>query len=418
MGAFLLDSRRAMHKKGKLPWAFHDFWLKDMAHAMSDDAALVLSAPLAARLGGAAPDGGAAPRVFFPGCQLGASDPAYVLESYRWLLSASPDAGLWLSCCGAPAVWSGDAELSGETDAALRQQWEALGKPELVFACPTCRRMFADFLPESDGVFLYDIMRQEGIAPRRELGGRSYSVFDPCSTRHEPILQTAVRELALGAGAAREPLADEGEWAKCCSWGGHVSIANPDYAKAVVGKRVGLNELPYITYCVNCRDIFAEAGKESLHILDILFDLNDGRRLSPGFSERRENRAALRRRAADMAGHGAADEKGAEAAQPAVLRLDEALRRKLAIDLVLEEDARRAVERCESEGRTVTDPTTGHKHGYAEIGRITCWVEYKETGAGEYRLVNAYSHRMAIDLEETWHGQKVAAQASGARHGR
>jgi hypothetical protein len=221
-------------------------------------------------------------------------------------------------------------------------------------------------------------------------------------------LQSAVRALAGDAGAELTALADEGEWAKCCSWGGHVSIANPDYAKSVIKKRISQNDHPYITYCVNCRDIFAEAGKESLHLLDILFDINSGDRPSPGISERRENRITLRRQAAEFGGKDSGTGGNSkDCGQNLFLHIDEALRRKLAADMTLEEDARYTVGKCESEGRTITDKATGHRFGYAAIGRITCWVEYKMTADSEYRLINAYSHRMAIDLEETWLWQKV-----------
>ena len=67
LGAFLLDSRRAMHRKGKLPWAFHDFWLKDMRHAQGGSASLARLPENVTK----------AEYAFFPGCQLGASDPDY-----------------------------------------------------------------------------------------------------------------------------------------------------------------------------------------------------------------------------------------------------------------------------------------------------------------------------------------------------
>ena len=415
-GAFLLDSRRAMHKKGKLPWAFHDFWLRDMAHAMGEEASLIWersgALPRGATGYGAAPHqswdrtsvplsrSGTSPRVFFPGCQLGASDPAYVTESYRWLTDAMPDTALWLSCCGAPALWSGDEELNGETRATLRHQWASLGKPELIFACPSCKQMFAEFLPEAGSVFLFELMQRKAFVAKRNLSGSTFSLFDPCSSRLEPALQSSVRALVRDAGARLEPLAEEGEWAKCCSWGGHVSIANPDYARTVVSKRIGQSELPYITYCVNCRDIFAGAGKESLHLLDVLFDLNSSARTPPGFSERRENRARLRQLVTG---------EDVQEKQSMIIHINETLRRKLAADMLLEEDARRAVERCESEGRSLTDKPCGNRRGYAVIGRITCWVEYKKLANGEYQLINAYAHRMAIELEETWHGQRTKA---------
>jgi len=395
MGAFLLESRRAMHRKGKLPWAFHDFWLKDMRHAMSDKAALAR-----------APNGTAASLAFFPGCQLGASDPGYVLESYRYLQSVISGTALWLSCCGAPAVWSGDEGLSDECRLTLRGQWEQLGKPAPVFACPACKQMFERFLPEAGGVFLFDLMRREQFVPRRDLREGAYCVFDPCTSRKEPDLHEAVRALAARAGAKLSPLPDEGAKAKCCGWGGHTSIANPEYTKQVVAKRIGQNEAPYIAYCVNCRDIFASSGKETVHLLDVLFDLNAVGRPSPGCNERRKNRAELRRRALKEFWEEEAEPMSDEK-EGIALQMDEALYRKLADNLILEEDVREAIARCETGGRTIRDESGGNLSGYAAVGRITCWVEYQRLAEGGYRLVNAYSHRMSVDLEETWHGRKT-----------
>ena len=397
LGTFLLDSRRAMHRKGKLPWAFHDFWLKDMRHAQGRQAAV-------AKL----PEGFTeAAYAFFPGCQLGASDPDYVLESYRWLLSVLPDTALWLTCCGAPAVWSGDEELTKEIFEVLLLQWEALGKPVPIFACTTCKQMFERYLPEISGVYLFDLMHRENFVPRREIGGVEYCVFDPCTSRNEPDLQSAVRTLAIGAGAKLSPLPDEGRRAKCCSWGGHVSIANPHYAKTVVTKRVKQNERPYIAWCVNCRDIFAAEDKEAVHLLDILFNINDGNRQSPGCNERRKNRARLKQRALqEFWGQETLPDEIIES-ENIILHIDDSLYRKLAKDMVLEEDMRRTIARCETTGRTIRNEAAGSLRGYAVIDRITCWVEYKKLANGEYHLLNAYCHRMAIDLEETWHGQRT-----------
>ena len=401
VGAFLLDSRRAMHRKGKLPWAFHDFWLKDMFHAQGGQSAL-------AEMPGGFTRAGYA---FFPGCQLGASDPDYVLESYRWLLSVLPGAALWISCCGAPAVWSGDEELSSGVFGVLREQWEALGKPTPVFACPTCKQMFERYMPEiNNGVFLFSLMREKEFVPRRDMGGAEYCVFDPCTSRNEPGLRDAARTLAIGAGTRLPPLPDEGRRAKCCSWGGHVSIANPHYAREVVKKRISQSERPYITYCVNCRDIFAAEGKKSVHLLDILFDINDENRQSPGCNERRQNRAELKRRAlAEFFGREFAEDTAAGEKESIVLHINEGLRGKLAADRVLEDDVRQTIAHCEAVGRTIRDEAADSLHGCALVGRITCWVEYKRLAEREYLLLNAYCHRMAIDFEETWRGQKTKA---------
>ena len=37
---------------------------------------------------------------------------------------------------------------------------------------------------------------------------------------------------------------------------------------------------------------------------------------------------------------------------------------------------------------------------------MTYWVEYRKNGES-FELVNAYSHRMKIELEAVWDGKKV-----------
>jgi len=42
------------------------------------------------------------------------------------------------------------------------------------------------------------------------------------------------------------------------------------------------------------------------------------------------------------------------------------------------------------------------------VGRMTHWVEYKRTGdPGTFILINAYCHRMEIELEAVWNGHKI-----------
>lgn len=393
MGDFLLKSHRAMHEKGAMPWAFHDFWLRDMEFAGSEKAGLMMI-----------PDGYKnCEYLFFPGCQLGASDPEYVLRPYRFLLEHRPDTALMLACCGAPAVWAGDEELHHQVMKKLMEAWESSGKPKFVFACPTCRKMFEDYMPEIEGVFLYDLLLQLGIAKLSDGKGEAVSVFDPCSSRNQPVLQQNIRKLAVQAGYKLEPLPYEGKMAKCCSFGGQISTTNPPYAKWMVQNRISEKDVPYIAYCANCRDIFAKEGKLVKHILDILFNINDWERKPPTISERRRNREKLKRCILEEFLHQKPYEE--EMKTMIKLRISPELKEKLNKELLLEEDILSVVEHCESSGRKVIDPETGHCFGYMEIGRLTYWVEYRPLEE-EFELINAYSHRMKIELEEVWNGRK------------
>jgi Fe-S oxidoreductase len=380
-GALLRDSHRIMREKGAMPWAFHEFFLRDMASANGE--AGLCRAPL----------GHSRSRyLFFPGCQLGASDPRYVSASYRFLLERWPDTALMLACCGAPADWAGDAPLVREATDRLRDQWNALGRPRAVFACPTCRQMLARHLPELEGVFLYELALEQGLVPPGD-AQTAASVFDPCASRDQPALQRSVRTLAGRAGFRLEPLPMEGRMAQCCSWGGQVAVAYPPYARHTAQRRVAAGGSPYITYCSNCRDVFAAAGKPVWHILDLLFGLNGSDRVPPTVTERRANRAMLKRQVlAEFWGETAAMEE-----DPMPLTIAPELRRKLDAERLLETDVAAVIGHCETSGEKVHDPAAGTYSGHLRIGNLTLWAEYRPAPGGGFQLVNAYGHRMSIE---------------------
>lgn len=380
-GDIFLQGHRAMQAKGAMPWAWHHAFLEDMASA-SGEAALC-------RL----PDGVDKARyLFFPGCQLGASDSRYVSEGYRFLRSHWPDTALSLGCCGAPAEWAGDEGLRGSVMDRIRQDWESFGRPVFVFACPTCRLMFKRHLPELPGVFLYELFQERGAVPALP-EPRKASVFDPCASREEPELQRIIRALAEQAGFELEPLPMEGRLAECCSYGGQVAIAHPPYARHIVQDRIAGGPQPFIAYCSNCRDLFAKAGKPTWHILDLLFGLNSPERLPSTLSGRRTQRLALKRLMLEEFWN-----ETLEPETPAMeLILSPELKQKLSDAYLLEADLAAVVEHCERTGRKVVDPESGHFHGHLMIGPMTYWAEYRPAPDGGFELLNAYGHRMAIE---------------------
>lgn len=383
-GDLLLQSHRAMREKGAMPWAFHDFWLRDMQFASSSEAALC-------RL----PQGyDKSAYMFFPGCQLGASDPRYVTESYSFLTALYPDTALNLGCCGAPAEWAGEGPLHRDVIDKLRQDWQKAGKPTMVFACPTCSQMFAEYLPEIKRVFLYSLMAETNFKAARAGEKEKVSVFDPCTSRHEPELHQAVRALAKKADFKLQSLPYEGHYARCCSWGGQVSVANPSYSREVVKVRISQNDLPYIAYCANCRDIFAAAGKPCYHLLDVLFGLNEAQRKPPTLTGRRYNRVMLKGLALEKfwqeKPEGDAMEKKIK------LHIAPLLKEKLSAEMILETDIEKVIEHCESTGKKIINEANGSFAGHLLVDSTTYWVEYRAAGEG-FELLKAYSHRMQIE---------------------
>ena len=382
-GEFLLQSHYTMRKKGAMPWAFHEFWLKDMEFTNGEKAHICKL-----------PEGyNKSEYAYFPGCQLGASDPDYVIESYRYLLKHNPDTAMLLRCCGAPADWAGDEGIHEKAIQGIKENWSEIGKPTIIFSCTTCRQMFDKYLPEIEGVFIYELMAEWGIDIEHNVKDEVISVFDPCTSRHEPKLQLAVRTLAKEAKYNLKPLPHEGKHARCCSWGGQVSIANPLYSKEVVKARISEGDKPYLAYCANCRDIFAQAGKPAYHIFDILFNLNDSSRPSPTFTQRRKNRILLKNRILKKFWNYEADMVSEEI--KIKLYISSELKHKINNENILEEDLEAIIEHCENTGRKLLDPKTKHFIGHMKVDNMTFWVEYAPMDGG-FEIFNAYGHRMSI----------------------
>jgi Fe-S oxidoreductase len=384
VGEFLLQSHRTMHQKGAMPWVFHEFFLRDMEFT-NGEAALT-------RL----PYGCDKSRyMFFPGCQLGASDPRYVTESYRFLTKHFPDMSLMLNCCGAPAEWAGDEQIHSKAINQIREGWIKLGKPKAIFACLMCRQMFRRYLPEIEGEFLYIIMDKEGIMPMNPVEGLKASVFDPCASRNEPLVQQTVRKLAKRAGFDLESLPMEGKMAECCSYGGQVSITHPPFTNQAIQQRIHQNDLPYITYCSNCRDIFAGAGKKAWHILDIMLGFSGEQRSLPTISERRINRLQLKKKLLEEFWK----EKISMEKSKKELIISRELKEKLDKEFILETDVKIVIEYCEESGKKLFDPDKKSFSGHMQIGNMTYWVEYRSIKDSGFELNNAYAHRMKVEEE-------------------
>lgn len=391
LDGLILEARKSMHRQAKLPWVFNEFWLRDMDHA-NNPAALTKGPPI----------GETCRFAFFPGCQLGASDPDLVIETYRSLLQINAHTGIILSCCGIPAEWAGDDRKADETLSTLRTDWESLGKPTLILACPTCTTFFAQHLPDVETVSLYTYLEAKmQVSPKEKSKYQAYCIFDPCKTMGQEALRNAVRTLAKDKGCSLESLPKQEALPGCCSYGGQGSIADPDFAKFVIEKRMAEKDLPYITYCINCRDAFRSQGKEAVHILEVLY--GESKQHQPTVTARRENRMMVK---SSMLREFWKEEGDLKKEIPRIdLLISPDLKEKLNKERILESDVAAVIFSCQKRGCTVHRPEKDTYSCYGMVGHMTLWAEYRVEGA-TFILINAYTHRMKIELEAVWNGIK------------
>lgn len=373
IGAFLLNARTELRRKRLLPPAHHEYWLRDMA--FSDEEAAFVWRPETCRY------------LFFPGCQLGSSDARYVTLTFERLRKTLPECGIAVRCCGAPARWAGDEALYRQELDRLSTLWEQSGKPVLLLACPSCMRYLKEQLPQIPVEPVYRYLDAAAREDRPEA-----AVFDPCAARGDGALQALIREKSRQAGVSLRELPEHGQYAQCCSWGGHGYAVNPLFVHAQAEQQAAQSSVPYLAYCANCRDVLRMHGKACWHILDLLLGINDAGRVPPTLSERRENRRAVKQALAAACGIPQEDRKEKRNMQ---LILTEDIARKLSEDLILEEDIVALIDYCERGQQYLLDGQTNHRIGHLRRGYITYWAEYAPEDDG-WRVFNAYSHRMQL----------------------
>lgn len=392
LGELCQEVRSEMVQKGKMPPSAHDFPLRDMEFSNSEQCVLTRhqSGHNASRY------------IFFPGCQLSASNPSHVEKAYAYLTKQlEGGVGLMLRCCGAPAEWSGRNDLFLAELEIIKKQWQDMGKPKVILACSTCYQMFKKHLPDMEIISLWEVYNQYGLPPVNAAKRPALvAVHDACTTRHEEKIHELVRQIIRQVGCEIEELPTSRNETECCGYGGLMQFANRELADDSIKRRINESSADYVAYCAICRDNFAAKGKKTFHLLDLIYGEGDPAapaKRGPGYSQRRENRVRLKNKLLDQIwGEKMADEKNSF--QTVKLIIPEAVQELMENRLILVEDIQKVIEYAETTGNKMFIRDTGHFLAYLRPISVTYWVEYLPQDDG-FMICNTYSHRMEISGE-------------------
>jgi glutamate synthase (NADPH/NADH) small chain len=382
------ESRESMVSRGKMPPSAHDFALKDMEYNNSEEFKMVKNQPGFEK----------SSFVFFPGCQMAASEPEYVIDAYKYLTqNLKGGVGLIFGCCGAPANWAGRQELFNVNIENLRKSLEVMGNPKIILGCSTCYDLFKNNLCQFETKSIWEIYEKYGLPEGTEkFSGKKIAVQDACTSRHHPVLQESAREVIRKLGLEMEELEFSKQRTKCCGYGGLVLYADKSMAKDMIKERISESELDYAAYCFMCRDLFKSEGKRIFHIFDFIYgkDLDKiALKKAPTISERQQNRKLLKNRMLNI--FWGENMKVEEDDFNFKLELSDEVVNKLEDRLILLKDIKTVLKHAEETGRKFVNPENGHFLSSKNSQHVTYWVEYARTEEG-YAIFNAYSHRMEI----------------------
>ncbi|TIH12525.1 4Fe-4S ferredoxin [Marinifilum sp. JC120] len=382
-----LEARQDLVNKGHMPPSAHEFAFRDMDFADSSACALVKHQP----------GTDISRQVFFPGCQMSASDPGAIERTYAHLCSIlDGGTGLMLRCCGAPADWAGQKEMFERKTASLKRDWESLGRPQIIAACPSCIESLRKEFPEADVTSLWSVLNLEigQLAQRPET--KLFSLQDPCSSRTNHDLMNDVRLLLSGLDITFEEPDLSGTLTECCGFGGLLANANEPLANKVAKRRAEKLDHDGITYCAMCRDMLSKAGKRCQHILDILFpDGSDdpAGRMAPGYSARRENRVRLKENLLRKTWNEQPEPRNDY--ESIALEFTEEAHKMMEKRRILLSDVQKTLHAVQDSRQVLKNTETGHKLVQFRPVTVTYWVEY-EMKNGTYLVHRVWSHRMRV----------------------
>ena len=184
-----------------------------------------------------------------------------------------------------------------------------------------------------------------------------------------------------------------GNQSPCCGYGGLTQYTNREVAKAMTEKCLERSDLPYISYCMACRDRFAREGRESRHILELVYGTHAGS--PPDISEKRYNRLTLRR---DLLRE-IWNEETEEVDVGFKIEYTPEVTALMDDRMILKSDIIAVLQELRKNGEAIMDADTGLCIARARMGNVTFWVKYEEIEGG-YKVCGAYSHRMIVERRE------------------
>ena len=368
-------ARQNMVYTGKMSLAPHEFALMDMVFS-NDEAFLCRKQP----------GYDTCKYVFFPGCQATAIAPATVRAAYLDLCNRlEGGVALMLGCCGAICDWAGRYEMYDDTVKFLDEKFEELGNPTVIAGCPTCKKE----LSRHDVKGIWEILENIGLPEKAKRADKPVAIHDACGARGDHETQNSIRRIAESLGCRVEDTPYSGDKSPCCGYGGLTQFTNREVAKKMTDKCLERSDLPYLSYCMACRDRFVREGRESMHLLELVYGTSADN--APDISEKRYNRLSLKNELLKEVWNEEVEAVDLgftiEYTPEAEVMMDDRM--------ILKTDVIRVLQNLKETGEAVLDEETGLIVTRARLGNVTFWVKFTETDTG-YLVHRAYSHRMTI----------------------
>ena len=217
--------------------------------------------------------------VFVPGCTVSAYSPEGVENVVKHLKDCLGDenVGALLQCCGKVTRFIGENKKFEERNKKAIDILDDMGAEVIITVCPSCYKVFKETAKNQRVIAYWDLMKNLIGIPEtaKEIGKGSdivFNIHDSCVTRDEISHHESVRWILNEMGYDWTEIERNGKNTRCCGVGGMVCSSNTELYERVYTRRANdFNQNHIVTYCGSCRGTMQTAGKDAVHILDLLF---------------------------------------------------------------------------------------------------------------------------------------------------
>ena len=217
--------------------------------------------------------------VFAPGCSISAYSPEGVENVFKHLKDSlgAENVGAMLQCCGKVTRFIGEEEKFEVRNKKAIDILDDMGAEVIITVCPSCFKIFKETAKNQRVITYWDLMRDLIGVPAESKGigegsDVTFNIHDSCVTRDEITHHESVRWVLDELGYNWEEIAKNGNDTRCCGVGGMVCDSNPELYKKVYTRRINdFNQDNIVTYCGSCRGTMETAGKDAVHMLDLIF---------------------------------------------------------------------------------------------------------------------------------------------------
>lgn len=216
-------------------------------------------------------------KLFIPGCSLSSYSSEIVMKIYDYLKKYIDNISLSIECCGKPTLVMGDSYKFEKYYSKLNQMIEEKNISEIIVACPNCFDTIKNNSKDIKVTSIWSVINEYKI-PKELMNyygdlDKEFYLHDPCPMRNEEKIHDEVRGILNDLGIKVIEFNQNRENSECCGAGAMVRVTNPTISIEQTKKRANQAKTgSIISYCESCCESMLSVGKESLHILDFIFN--------------------------------------------------------------------------------------------------------------------------------------------------